>query len=35
MSQGAIIEGMSTVGKTSLFSAIKRLHSQAPNSEKL
>lgn len=34
MIRGVIIEGMSTVGKTSLFSAIKRLHSQTPNSEK-
>ncbi|PIH58599.1 hypothetical protein [Paenibacillus sp. LK1] len=34
MIRGVIIEGMSTVGKTSLFSAIKRLHSQTPNNEK-
>ncbi|MNO48102.1 hypothetical protein D3C76_384310 [compost metagenome] len=33
MISGVIIEGMSTAGKTSVFSAIKRLHSQIQNSE--
>jgi hypothetical protein len=33
MIRGVIIEGMSTAGKTSVFSAIKRLHSQTQNSE--
>jgi hypothetical protein len=34
MIRGVIIEGMSTAGKTSVFSAIKRLHSQTRNDEK-
>ncbi|MRN53761.1 hypothetical protein [Paenibacillus monticola] len=33
MIRGVIIEGMSTVGKTSLFSAIKRLQNQTENCE--
>jgi hypothetical protein len=32
--QGLIIEGLSTAGKTSVFSALKILHSQTPNVEK-
>lgn len=34
MIRGVIIEGMSTAGKTSIFTALKRLHSQTQNSEK-
>lgn len=34
MIRGVIIEGLSTTGKTSVFSAIKRLHSQTTNGEK-
>jgi len=34
MIRGVIIEGLSTVGKTSVFSAIKRIHSQTNNAEK-
>jgi hypothetical protein len=34
MIRGVIIEGLSTAGKTSVFSAIKRLHSQTHNDEK-
>ncbi|MFH5182582.1 hypothetical protein ACHHV8_08050 [Paenibacillus sp. TAB 01] len=34
MIRGVIIEGLSTAGKTSVFSAIKRLHSQTSNNEK-
>ncbi|MGO4501113.1 hypothetical protein AB4114_35275 [Paenibacillus sp. 2RAB27] len=34
MIRGVIIEGLSTTGKTSVFSAIKRLHSQTNNGEK-
>jgi len=34
MIRGFIIEGLSTAGKTSVFSAIKRLHSQIYNGEK-
>lgn len=34
MIRGIIIEGMSTTGKSSLFSAIKRLHSQTENDGK-
>ncbi|PJN55376.1 hypothetical protein PAEVO_20970 [Paenibacillus sp. GM2FR] len=34
MIRGVIIEGLSTAGKTSLFSAIKEIHSQASNVEK-
>ncbi|MBA2939061.1 hypothetical protein HZF08_12150 [Paenibacillus sp. CGMCC 1.16610] len=34
MIRGVIIEGLSTTGKTSVFSAIKRLHSQTNNDEK-
>lgn len=34
MIRGVIIEGLSTTGKTSVFSAIKKLHSQTYNSEK-
>ncbi|UKS27316.1 hypothetical protein LOZ80_38790 [Paenibacillus sp. HWE-109] len=34
MIRGVIIEGLSTSGKTSVFSAIKRLHSQTHNGEK-
>jgi len=34
MIRGVIIEGLSTAGKTSVFSAIKRLHSQIHNGEK-
>lgn len=34
MIRGVIIEGLSTAGKTSLFSAIKEKHSQASNVEK-
>ncbi|MCP3809917.1 hypothetical protein NLX78_22000 [Paenibacillus sp. Lou8.1] len=34
MIRGVIIEGLSTAGKTSVFSAIKRLHSQTHNAEK-
>ncbi len=31
MIQGIIIEGLSTAGKTSLLSALKKVHSQTPN----
>ncbi|MDQ0874360.1 hypothetical protein QFZ77_003019 [Paenibacillus sp. V4I3] len=34
MIRGVIIEGLSTTGKSSVFSALKRLHSQTHNSEK-
>jgi hypothetical protein len=34
MIRGVIIEGLSTAGKTTVFSAIKRLHSQIHNAEK-
>jgi len=34
MIRGVIIEGLSTTGKSSVFSAIKRLHSQTCNREK-
>jgi hypothetical protein len=34
MIRGVIIEGLSTTGKTSVFSAIKRLHSQTHRGEK-
>ncbi|CAG7652204.1 hypothetical protein PAESOLCIP111_06481 [Paenibacillus solanacearum] len=34
MIRGVIIEGLSTVGKTSVFSAIKRIHCQTHNGEK-
>ncbi|MCZ8514968.1 hypothetical protein O9H85_21595 [Paenibacillus filicis] len=34
MIRGVIIEGLSTAGKSSVFSAIKRLHSQTHNREK-
>ncbi|TBL67989.1 hypothetical protein [Paenibacillus thalictri] len=34
MIRGVIIEGLSTSGKSSVFSAIKRLHSQTQNGEK-
>jgi hypothetical protein len=34
MIRGVIIEGMSTAGKSSIFSAIKRIHSQTHNDEK-
>lgn len=34
MIRGVIIEGLSTAGKTSVFSAIKKIHSQAPEVEK-
>lgn len=34
MIQGVIIEGLSTAGKTSVFTALKKLHSQTPNVEK-
>jgi len=34
MIRGVIIEGLSTAGKTSVFSALKRLHSQTNNGEK-
>lgn len=34
MIRGVIIEGLSTAGKTSVFSAIKRLHCQPRNGEK-
>lgn len=33
MIQGVIIEGLSTAGKSSVFSAIKKLHSQTHNCE--
>ncbi|MGM0879017.1 MAG: hypothetical protein ACQEWV_31315 [Bacillota bacterium] len=31
MINGIIIEGLSTAGKTSLLSALKKVHSQTPN----
>jgi len=34
MIRGVIIEGLSTAGKTSVFSAVKRLHSRTCNGEK-
>jgi len=34
MIRGVIIEGLSTTGKSSVFSAIKRLHSQEHHNEK-
>lgn len=34
MIRGVIIEGLSTTGKSSVFSALKRLHSQTHNGEK-
>ncbi|WP_199616420.1 hypothetical protein [Paenibacillus alkalitolerans] len=34
MIRGVIIEGLSTAGKTSVFSAIKRIHSQTHNVER-
>jgi hypothetical protein len=34
MIRGVIIEGLSTAGKTSVFSALKRLHSQTHTGEK-
>jgi len=34
MIRGLIIEGMSTAGKSSTFSALKKIHSQLPNAER-
>jgi hypothetical protein len=32
--QGVIVEGLSTAGKTSVLSALKKIHSQTPNVER-
>jgi hypothetical protein len=34
MIRGVVIEGLSTAGKTSVFSAIKQLHSRTPDAER-
>lgn len=34
MIQGVIVEGLSTAGKTSVLSALKKIHSQTPNVER-